>query len=230
MREAVAATRERLMIDLLQMARSGHVTKVFDGSVLSQDKVDVLLELLRSVPSSFNVQPCHYLVARSPAARARIAKSLKGGFEGNQVKIDTASHVIVFCTRMALSPEHVDAVFAQEQADRKFPDDEQEQRWRGIVRKGLDMHVYDKRDLSAWLEKQTYLALGIMMMAAAVADIDITPMEGFFTKTLDEEFGLPARGYTSTVLLSIGRRDPNDWILSVPKSRLPSVQLFTFLD
>jgi nitroreductase / dihydropteridine reductase len=134
------------------------------------------------------VQACHYLIARSPASRARIAKSMEGGFEANRIKIDTASHVIVFCTRMELPPEHLEAVFTQEHADRKFPDDEQEQRWRGIVRRGLDMHVFDKRDLSAWLEKQTYLALGITMMAAAAAEIDVTPMEGFFAKILDEEF------------------------------------------
>jgi nitroreductase / dihydropteridine reductase len=218
------------MIDLDELSRSKHVTKVFDSTPLAQSKIDVLLEFLLSVPTSLNIQASHYFIAASAPSRSRIAKAMNGGFEANQVKIDTASHVIVFCTRMDVPREHLTKVFEREHADHKFPDDEQEQRWREIVLAGLDMHIHDKKDLSHWLEKQTYMALGMMMMAAAAVEVDATPMEGFCAKALDAELGLRERGLTSTVLLALGKQDPADWILKVLKSRLPRSQTFTFLD
>jgi nitroreductase/dihydropteridine reductase len=218
------------MNDLKELIAKGHVTKTFDGSTLPADKIEAFLAFLHSTPASLNIQAIHYLVASTAEARARIAKSLVGGFEANAIKIESASHVLAFCTRMEVSDEHLAAVFDQEHADKKFPNDAQEQRWRDIVRGGLDMHIYDKRDLSHWLEKQTYLAMGMAMMAGAMLDIDVTPMEGFFAKSLDEEFGLREKGFTGTLLLAIGKRDPNDWILKVPKSRFPAAKIFTFLD
>jgi nitroreductase/dihydropteridine reductase len=218
------------MIDLLKLAKVSHLTKLFDGSVVPEDKISVLRAVLRSAPSSLNIQAAHDVVAASPAARARIAKAVQNGFELNHAKILTASHVIVFCSRMSLPSAHMDQVAAHEHDDGRFPNADLESRWRELVKGGLAAHEYDMKDLSHWIEKQTYLALGMALMTAAELAINALPMEGFDPKVLDAELGLREKGYTSTVMLALGGQSPDDYIIGAPKSRLPEERLFTVLE
>jgi nitroreductase / dihydropteridine reductase len=218
------------MIDLLKLAKVSHLTKLFDGSVIPEDKIDVLRAVLRSAPSSFNIQATHYVVAASLAARTRIARAVQSGFELNNTKILTASHVIVFSSRMSLPSAHMNEVAAHERSDGRFPNADLECRWREFVRGGLAAHEYDLKDLSHWIEKQTYLALGMALMTAAELDINALPMEGFNPKVLDAELGLREKGYTSTVMLALGGQSPDDYIIGTPKSRLPEERLFAVLE
>jgi nitroreductase/dihydropteridine reductase len=218
------------MIDLLKLAKVSHLTKLFDGSVIPEDKIGVLRAVLRSAPSSFNIQATHYVVAASLAARTRIAKAVQSGFELNHAKILTASHVIVFSSRMSLPSAHMNEVAAHEHDDGRFPSADLESRWRELVTGGLAAHEYDLKDLSHWIEKQTYLALGMALMTAAELDINALPMEGFNPKVLDAELGLREKGYTSTVMLALGGQSPDDYIIGTPKSRLPEERLFAVLE
>jgi nitroreductase/dihydropteridine reductase len=217
------------VIDLVKLAEVSHLAKLFDGSVIPNEKIDLLRAVLRSAPSSLNIQATHYVVAASPMARARIGKAVQNGFELNEAKIQTASHVFVFCSRTSLSAEHMDDVAWHEHSDGRFPNAETEGRWRELVKGGLAAHEFDFQDLPHWVEKQTYLALGIALMVAAELDVDALPMEGFHHNILDEELDLNERGYTSTVLLALGRQSKDDYIRRTPKSRLPEDQLFTDL-
>lgn len=218
------------MVDLLKLAEASHLTKLFDGSVIPENKISILRAVLRSAPSSLNIQATHYVFAASPVARARIAKSVQNGFELNHAKILTASHVIVFCSRMSLPSAHMDEVAAHERNDGRFPNDDLENRWRELVKGGLAAHEYELKDLSHWIEKQTYLALGIALMTAAELGISALPMEGFNPKVLDAELGLRGAGYTSSVMLALGGQSPEDYIIGTPKSRLPEGRLFTVLE
>jgi nitroreductase / dihydropteridine reductase len=217
------------MMDLDELAKVSHLPKLFDRSVIPDEKIDLLRTVLRSAPSSLNIQATHYVVAASPAARARIGIAVLNGFELNYPKILTASHVIVFCSRMSLPPFHIDDVAAQEHKDGRFPNADIEKRWRDLVKGGLALHEYELKDLSHWLEKQTYLALGMALMTAAELGIHALPMEGFHPKVLDEELGLRKTGYSSTVLLALGRQSPDDYVIGTPKSRLPEERFFTVL-
>jgi nitroreductase/dihydropteridine reductase len=91
------------------------------------------------------------------------------------------------------------------------------------------MHRYELRDMPQWMEKQVYLALGGLLVSAAVLGIDATPMEGFDSRALDLELGLRERGLTSVVLAAFGRRSDKDFNGKLPKSRLPREQVFTFV-
>jgi nitroreductase len=56
------------MIDLVELAMISHLTKLFDGSVIPEEKIDLLRAVLRSAPSSLNIQAARYVFAASPAA------------------------------------------------------------------------------------------------------------------------------------------------------------------
>lgn len=217
-------------MQLTALAKSRYTTKAYDASrKIPQETIHELLEQLRHSPSSVNSQPWHFVVASNEQGKARVAKSAEGGFAYNEAKMLNASHVIVFCTRTEMPESHLHAVLAQEEADGRFASDEakagQDKTRRGYV----DMHKFDQKDLQHWMEKQTYLALGTLLLGAASLGLDATPMEGFDFKKLDEELGLRDQGFTSLVVVSLGYRSDSDFNAKLPKSRLPAETVFTFL-
>lgn len=217
-------------MQLTALAKSRYTTKAYDASrKIPQETIHELLEQLRHSPSSVNSQPWHFVVASDEQGKARVAKSAEGGFAYNEAKMLNASHVIVFCTRTEMPESHLHVVLAQEEADGRFASDEakagQDKTRRGYV----DMHKFDQKDLQHWMEKQTYLALGTLLLGAASLGLDATPMEGFDFKKLDEELGLRDQGFTSLVVVSLGYRSDSDFNAKLPKSRLPAETVFTFL-
>ena len=77
-----------------------------------------------------------------------------------------------------------------------------------------------------WAARQVYIALGFLLAAAAGADIDACPMEGFDNNQFDEILGLKEKNLHSVVLLTVGYRSPEDNYQNMPKVRLPKDELF----
>ena len=217
-------------MNLSQLAETGHFTKVFDPNrTILKDDFDVLLKLLQSVPASCNAQCSHYVIASDLEARSRIAGAIGEGFGINTSKLLNASHVIVFASRQNLTNEYLEELHEKEIADGKFPNPQIAEQWKAVVRGWVDFHRYDVKDLTHWAEKQTYLAVGVMLMAAEDLGINAIPLEGFDSKVLDAELGLREKGLTATVLLALGYRAESDFYQKTPKSRLPLERHFTFL-
>ncbi|PJZ03979.1 oxygen-insensitive NAD(P)H nitroreductase [Pantoea rodasii] len=207
-----------------------HTVKAFaSGKSLPQEEIETLLNVLRNSPSSVNSQPWHFVVASTPAGREQIAQSTTGAFVYNGPKVLNASHVIALCMRTDLDDAHLQNVLAQEEQDGRFAKPEgkagQDKSRRGYV----DMHRYEQRDIPQWMEKQVYLALGGLLLGAAMLGIDATPMEGFDSRALDQALGLREKGLTSVVLVSLGYRSDEDFNAALPKSRLPREEIFTFI-
>ncbi|KGT86925.1 oxygen-insensitive NAD(P)H-dependent nitroreductase NfsB [Enterobacter cancerogenus] len=207
-----------------------HTVKAFaSGKSLPQEEIETLLNVLRNSPSSVNSQPWHFVVASTPEGREQIAQSTTGAFVYNGPKVLNASHVIALCMRTDLDDAHLQNVLAQEEQDGRFAKPEgkagQDKSRRGYV----DMHRYEQRDIPQWMEKQVYLALGGLLLGAAMLGIDATPMEGFDQRELDQALGLREKGFTSVVLVSLGYRSGEDFNAALPKSRLPREEIFTFI-
>jgi nitroreductase/dihydropteridine reductase len=205
-----------------------HLTRYFDGNkTIPEETLQQLLRFLRSTPSSVNVQPNHFYVLATEAGKRQLANNLGERFQDNAEKVMNASHVVILTTRTDVPDEHLDAVFAKERADSRFPDPAKQQLWESMTRDFLNIRNFTYKDLDHWMEKQTYMALGMTMMAAAELGIDATPLEGFERATVDEAFGLRETGYTTTVLLALGYPDPAK-VYTTPISRFDADRLFTF--
>jgi nitroreductase/dihydropteridine reductase len=92
-----------------------------------------------------------------------------------------------------------------------------------------DFHRYTRYDVQAWMQKQTYIALGTLLLGAAALELDATPIEGFDNAALDRELDLPAQGFISSVIVPVGYHGADDFNANLPKSRLPAEALFTDL-
>ncbi len=217
-------------MNLPAIALRRHAVKAYDASkTLEAERVEELLALLRLSPSSVNSQPWHFVVAGSAEGKARVAKAAQGPYAYNLPKIANASHVIVLCVRTAMPDEHLQALLDREQHDGRFKDAEARAGQHKTRLSYVDLHRQQLDDLRPWMEKQVYLALGTLLLGAAAAGIDATPMEGFDIVALDAELGLAEQGYSSLVLVSLGYRSEQDFNARLPKSRLSAEQVFTRL-
>ena len=218
-------------MDLSAIVKHGHFTKAFDPERrLPESTVEQLLDLLHSGPSSCNCQPWHFIVTSSEAGKDRILEGMRDDFGPNVPKVVSASHIVVVCTRSSLPEPFLDELEAQEERDGRFRSPGSKGFWRNVVRGWVDHHEFDLRDLQHWMEKQTYLAVGVFLLGAAELGVGVCPMEGFDQKKLDVALDLRRKDLTSTLILALGYRAADDAYATTPKSRLPKDKVFTFLD
>lgn len=217
-------------MDSLHTAKTRYSTKVYDANKkIPQSQLNKLLEILRFSPSSVNIQPWHFLIAQSDAAKQRIAAGLTGAYVYNAAKVLNSSHTLVFCTRTDINPEYLEQLLQQDALSGRFKDDKAKQAQRDTRHGYVEYYRNELNNLNAWLENQTYLALGQLLFAAAMEGIDATPMEGFDRNSINQEFGLSEKKLKASVIVALGYRSEHDFNANLPKSRLPDDVIFTRL-
>ncbi|NNP76739.1 NAD(P)H nitroreductase [Acinetobacter sp. Ac_3412] len=217
-------------MDTLATAKTRYATKAYDAEKkIPQAQFEKLLEILRFSPSSVNIQPWHFLVAESDQAKQRIASALTGNYVYNAAKVLNSSHTLVFCTRTDISAEYLEQLLQQDDASGRFKDETAKQGQRATRSGYVEFYRNELKNLPAWMENQTYLALGQLLFAAGLEGIDATPMEGFDRELLNKEFDLAEKGLKASVIVALGYRSDSDFNAKLPKSRLPDEVVFTRL-
>lgn len=215
-------------MDISHFAKHRHSTKAFDPALkISEETFAQIRTLLRFSPSSVNSQPWHYVVASTEEGKQRVATSTATDFVYNEPKILNASHVVVLCARTELSETHLNEVLEQEDTDGRFASADAKQTQHSVRSFYYNMHRFDLKDSSHWIEKQVYLALGTLLLGAATLEIDCCPIEGFDPKLLDAELGLREQGLTAVAIVAMGYRSEQDFNAGLPKSRLTDEKIFT---
>lgn len=217
-------------MNLKEIVNWRYSTKVFNTEKkISKEDFDQLKSILQMSPSSTNLQPWHFIIADSKAGKERIAKGTQGFFHFNTPKVLDASHVIVFASRITADEDFLEELLEQEDKDGRYAKPE----FKADMDKGrklfVNIHKNDLKDETHWMDKQTYLNMGMLLLGAAALGIDVVPMEGVDTKALDEEFGLNEKGYATLAVLALGYRGEGDFNAELPKSRLPQNEIFNFL-
>ncbi|MEJ7693648.1 NAD(P)H-dependent oxidoreductase [Daejeonella sp.] len=197
-----------------------YATKSMNGTLVPQEKIDIILESIRLSASSIGLQPYNVLVISD---RDLLEKIQPIAF--NQGQITQASHLIIFAAWDKITQERVDAFISNIAVSRGV-----EESSLGIMRGYGDNFVAQSaEDNFKWAARQAYIALGTALVAAASVEVDSTPMEGFNTEALDELLGLKERGLKSVSILPIGYRDAEkDWLAPLKKVRTPKEELFVF--
>ena len=196
-----------------------YATKRMNGVEVSREKLDAILEAIRLAPSSFGLTPYSILVIKDKALLKKINASAC-----RQPQILEGSHLIVFAAWDDIAEKQVDEYMALVAATRGVPvttlADFKKVIWGS-------MSPLSQADRVAWSAKQAYIALGIGLVAAAIEEVDATPMEGFDPAKLDEILDLQVKGLKSTVLMMLGYRDAaNDPLATAKKVRRAKEDLF----
>lgn len=218
------------MMDVLNATQMRYTTKAYDASKKIPDhQFQRLLEILRLTPSSVNIQPWHFLIADNIEAKTRIAKGLTGRYAYNAPKVLDASHSIIFCTRTDVTQEHLEQLLKQDDLNGRFKDEKAKEA-QGQTRAGyVEYYRNEQQNLYGWMENQTFIALGQLLLAAGLEDVDATPMGGFDEEIISQEFELAEKGLRPSVIVSLGYRSESDFNAQLPKSRLDDAVIFTTL-
>lgn len=214
-------------MNIVEISQQRYTTKHYDKSkTISAEHIEQLLTVLKNSPSSVNSQPWHFFVVDNDAAKAKILPAIA---EFNQPRVTDSSHSIVFCVKTPLDEAHLQNLLQQEELDGRFPSadlKEAQDKGRHFF---VGLNSSTPQAQLEWESKQTYIALGQLLFAAAAIGIDSTAIEGYDSAKMDEILGLKEKGLKSIVVVSLGYRDANDSNAQRPKSRLPKEQIFSFL-
>jgi nitroreductase len=190
------------------------VKKFIPDANISSAQLDILLEALRLAPTSFNLQPFRLLQITDPAVRQHIRS--EAAF--NQPQVTDASLFFVLAAETDVDEKTIARSIDLAAEVRKIPRSSLEARENQI--KGFIMSFGPEQRL-VWAQRQAYIALGVLVSAAAEARIDVSPMEGFVPDKVDAILGLPAKLLRSTVLLAVGVHSDEDEHAHLPRVRKP---------
>jgi len=204
------------LLDALQWR---YATKVFDANKkIPADVWSVLEQSLVLTPSSYGLQPYHFLVIQNPATRAALLPHSWG-----QKQVVDCSHFVVFTARTEMTTADVDKLIQRTVEIRKLPAGALEA-YRGMM---LSDVVNGPRGKAAheWAARQCYIALGGLMTAAAVLGVDACPMEGLVPAEYDKVLKLEGTGYKTVVACALGHRTSGDKYASLSKIRYEVAEL-----
>jgi len=180
-----------------------YATKQFNtAKKVSDDDLNYILEAGRLAASSYGLQPFSIVVVTDEAKKQALVEHAYG-----QVQVGENSALIVLSARTDVDTAFITEYTTRIETMRGLP--------AGTVDGYKDMMIGHLTSLTptdrlVWAQKQAYIALGTMMVAAAERKVDHCPMEGFDPLKFNEVLGLTEKNLHATVILPIGYRAETD--------------------
>ncbi len=195
-----------------------YATKRMNGSKIPKEKLDAILDAISLAPTSFGLQPFSVLVIENKELLEKIKPIAM-----NQPQITEASALLVFAAWDKLTLEKIEDYTTLIAKERNVTI-ESLKNMQDVIASQLKNSDSDN---FIWNSKQAYIALGFALVAAAVEEIDSTPMEGFDKNLLDDLLQLKEKGLRSSVIMTLGYRDiKNDYLVNLKKVRREKDKLF----
>ena len=210
-------------MSLLDKLKWRYATKKMDSTkAVPPEKVEAILEAVRHTASSSGLQPYELIVITNKELREKIK-----AIANNQSQITDCSHLIVFAAWDDYTAQRINDAFDMTENVRNFKND------AGVAYRQMLLNNYPARGPEVnytHAAKQAYIGLGTALIAAAEAEVDSTPMEGFDPKALDEILNLKEKGLRSVVMLPLGyRKEDEDWLVKLKKVRRPQESFVTWI-
>ncbi len=195
-----------------------YATKKFNNQKVSEENLQKIKDAIKMAPTSFGTQPFHVEII----SNKDILELLKKVSPNNESKLETCSHLLVFCARTDLQKRFLGI-----------------EKLKGLGNSFLAQAAFGFQHFlsvisifkmgkfltkTSWARNQTYVPLGFALAACAELKVDSCPMEGFNAQKYAKVLKLGSI-FKPSVILAIGYRDESDKIY--PKARFPEDDLFT---
>lgn len=199
-----------------------YATKKFDTTKkIAAEDLETLKEAIRLSTSSYGLQPYKVFIIEDEAIREQLKPA-----SWNQSQITEASQLIVFANYSNLDESIIDKYVNRISQTREIPTESLQGYGDFMKAKILGLSPEQQ---SVWTAKQTYLALGNLINAAAELKIDVTPMEGFEPEKYNEILQLNELNLNASLVATIGYRHVEDSNQHVKKVRKSKEELFITL-
>ena len=199
-----------------------YATKKFDTSKkITTEDLTVLKEAIRLSSSSYGLQPYKVIIVENPELRTQLQPAAWG-----QSQIVEASHLIIFANETNIGDDAIDSFLKNISETRSTPM-EALSGYGDFMKSKISTLTSEAKNI--WTAKQTYLALGNLLNAAAELRIDVTPMEGFLPEQVNEILGLEKLGLNACLIATLGYRHSEDATQHYKKVRKSNEDLFITL-
>jgi nitroreductase len=210
------------MSNFLENQNWRYATKKFDATKkVSAEDLNTLKEAIRLSSSSYGLQPYKVIIVENPELRAQIQPAAWG-----QSQIVDASHLIIFANDTNVGDDTINNLLITMSVTRETP-------LEALAGYGDFMKskisTLDPAVKNVWTSKQTYLALGNLLNAAAELKIDVTPMEGFVPEQVNNILGLDKLNLNASLIATVGYRHEEDATQHYKKVRKSQEDLFITL-
>lgn len=210
-------------MELLDKLNWRYAAKAMNGTTVSEDKIERILEAARLAPTSSGLQPFEIFVIKNQDIKEQIKP-----VAWNQSVITDCSHLLVFAAWDTYTADRINHMFDLTNDIRGF-ENEGWENYRQML-----LSSYPQKDAEENFNhaaKQAYIAFSQAIIAAAFEGVDSTPLEGFDPAAVDKILGLREKGLRSAVLLPLGyRKDDADWLVNLVKVRKPMEELVTVIE
>jgi nitroreductase len=199
-----------------------YATKKFNAEKkIAKADLEILKQAVRLSASSYGLQPYHVILVENEELRTKIRAAAY-----NQTQITDASDLLIFTNITDVGTKEVNDYIQNIAAVRAIPATSLkgfEDMMNNVIT-GLTPEAKQN-----WTAKQTYIALGTLLSAAADLKIDATPMEGFSAEAVNEILNLKEKGLSATLIVTLGYRHDDDATQHLKKVRKPNEELFITL-
>ena len=177
-----------------------HACKIFDETKkVSDEDINYILEAGRKSPSSFGMEAWKFLVITNEELKAKLRPAC-----WDQVQITSCSHLVIILAGIdSVKPESGEV--ARKFKRREMPQEKLDF-YLGLYAGHLKDTLSSNENIYSWTARQTYIALGNMMTAAAVKGIDSCPIEGFEKEKVEEILKLDLSKYQLSCIVPFGYR------------------------
>jgi nitroreductase len=158
---------------------------------------------LRLAPSSYGLQPWKFIVVQDPKIRAALTP-----VSWNQTQVEDCSHYVVLATLTKIEVAYVEKFVAKIAQVREL-DVASLENYKNLMVSDL---VNGPRSaiVQWWSQRQSYIAMGMLMETAALLDIDACPLEGIEPAAYDRILQLEGSGYAAVAAVALGYRSLED--------------------
>lgn len=198
------------MSQFLDAMKFRHACKRFDTTkAIPAEQFDTILEVCRTSPSSFGMEPWRLLVIRNEKLR----KALKSSC-WNQNQITECSELVIFTTDNDIVRS--DSPYVRKMFERRGMPPEMVEKYLEAYGGFIKPLEEDEILLENWTAKQCYIAMANAMTYAATLEIDSCPIEGFDKEEIEAILDLEY-GHSIAVICAFGYRiDPQSTQMRLP--------------
>lgn len=177
-----------------------HACKVFDETKKIPDTdINFIMEVARKSPSSFGMEGWKFLVITNQELKAKLRP-----FCWDQVQITSCSHLVVLLS--AIESVKLNSGIPKKRFERRELGKEKTDIYLNVYANHLEQTLSSDENIYSWTAKQTYIAAGNMMSAAAYIGIDSCPIEGLEKENVEKVLELDTTKYQVAMLLPFGYR------------------------
>lgn len=197
-----------------------YATKLFDAKkLISESDFNLIVESLRMAPSSYGLQPWKFIIVKNPEVRKQLRE-----VSWNQSQVTDASHYIVFTALNKLDNNYIDK-YISSMASQRGIDKESLAGLGKMINSDL-VEGPRSKNIEAWAQRQAYIAMGQVMLSAAIQKIDSCPLEGLDPAAYNKILGLEGTEYSTVAAVAFGYRSSEDKYQNFSKVRFSANEIF----